>query len=78
MTRFEAFCQQSLVAIPTLAVLDRATDLWVAARRGGFPDNDADLIIGATALELQRVLVTGNTRHFTWIPGLRMEDWRQP
>jgi len=29
-------------------------------------------------LEHSRVLITGNTLHFSWIPGLRLDDWRQP
>lgn len=56
----------------------RAADLWVEARRGGYPKGDADLIIAATALEAGRVLVTGNTAHFSWITGLRLADWRTP
>jgi hypothetical protein len=24
------------------------------------------------------VLVTGNSVHFSWIPGLTLEDWRTP
>ncbi len=62
----------------SLPVLMRAADLWAAARSGGHPHDDADLIIAATALEHGRVLVTGNKAHFAWIPGLRLEDWRQP
>lgn len=60
------------------AVLERAAELWSAARNGGHPQADADLIIAATALEAGRVLVTGNTAHFDWIPSLDVEDWRQP
>jgi len=60
----------------SLRVLDRAADLWAEARRGGFPRNDADLIIAATAMETRRVLVTGNAAHFAWIPGLSLADWR--
>ena len=63
------------VSVP---VLMRAADLWSEARQGGHPCDDADLIIAATALEAHRVLVTGNTRHFEWIPGLTLLDWRQP
>ena len=63
------------VSVP---VLMRAAELWVTARAGGHPHDDADLIIAATALEHGRVLVTGNTAHFAWIPGLRLEDWRKP
>jgi tRNA(fMet)-specific endonuclease VapC len=52
--------------------------LWVLARSAGVQANDADLIIAATALEAGLVLATGNTPHFEWIPGLRIEDWRVP
>ena len=62
----------------SVPVLERAAQLWVSANAGGHPRGDADLIIAATALEVGRVLVTGNTQHFSWIPGLRIEDWRQP
>ncbi len=61
------------VSIP---VLRRAAELWAQARAGGNPRDDADLIIAATALESGRTLVTGNTDHFSWIPGLRLKDWR--
>ncbi len=61
------------ISIPTLR---RAADLWATATAGGHPRDDADLIIAATALEVDRVLVTGNTSHFDWIQGLRIEDWR--
>jgi predicted nucleic acid-binding protein len=59
-------------------VLMRAGEVWARARADGHPHDDADLIIAATALENRRVLVTGNTLHFAWISGLRLEDWRQP
>jgi predicted nucleic acid-binding protein len=78
LARFTTFCQRSLILPITEAMLDRAADLWVAARRGGHPGRDADLIIAATALEHNRALVTGNTPHFEWIPGLKLANWRQP
>lgn len=76
LTRFMEFCRHSLIIPTTDVVFDRAEDLWAIARRGGLPHNDADLIIAATALETGRVLVTGNTAHYAWIPGLTLEDWR--
>ena len=78
LARFAVFCQHATVFAVTDAIFDRAADLWVTGRRGGYPHNDADLIIAATALEHGRVLVTGNTAQFSWIPGLRLDDWRQP
>jgi tRNA(fMet)-specific endonuclease VapC len=78
VTRFEAFCARSKVLPVTDAVLDRAIDLWVAGRHGGHPCQDADLLIAATALEHNLTLVTGNTAHFAWVPGLTLADWRTP
>ena len=60
----------------SILVLFRAADLWADAGRGGYSRNDADLIIAATALESGRVLVTGNSQHFSWISGLSLADWR--
>lgn len=60
----------------SLPVLMRAADLWAEARQRGLPRDDADVIIAATALEAHRVLVTGNSAHFTWISGLSLTDWR--
>jgi len=76
--QFTTFCQHALILGITDVILDRAADLWVAARKAGLSRNDADLIIAATALEHGRILVTGNTAHFSWIPGLVVEDWRLP
>jgi tRNA(fMet)-specific endonuclease VapC len=76
LARFEVFCEHSLIFPVTDPILDRATDLWVAARNRGFPARDADIIIAATALEHARTLVTGNTSHFSWIAGLVLKNWR--
>lgn len=43
--------------------------------RSGRPIAPGDLQIAATALASGRVLITGNTRHFTNIPGLDVENW---
>jgi predicted nucleic acid-binding protein len=77
LSRFAVFCQNTLILPITNAVLDRAADLWVAARQGGHPRSDADLIIAATAVEHGLVLVTGNTPHFAWVPGLTLANWRE-
>jgi tRNA(fMet)-specific endonuclease VapC len=78
LANFQTFCRNTLLLPVTDDVLDRASDLWVTGRRQGLAPKDADLIIAATALEQSRELVTGNTPHFAWIPGLTLADWRQP
>ncbi len=60
----------------SLGVLRRAATLWAEAQQHGYPRDDADLIIAATALEDGRELVTGNLPHFVWIGGLKIIDWR--
>jgi tRNA(fMet)-specific endonuclease VapC len=77
LRQFATFCEHSLILPVTDAVFDRAAGLWVTARKGGLPKRDADLLIAATALEHWLGLVTGNTAHFSWVPGLVVEDWRQ-
>lgn len=76
LARFDTFCQNTLVLPITDAILDRAADLWVAARKIGQAGRDADLIIAATALEHSLELVTGNTKDYSWISSLRLNDWR--
>lgn len=78
LAQFDTFCRNSFIVPVSDSILDRASDLWVLSRDGGHPGNDADLIIAATALEMQRILVTGNTPHFNWIPSLKIENWRLP
>jgi tRNA(fMet)-specific endonuclease VapC len=76
LNQFRSFCGNTLVLPISDAVLDRASDLWADARKGGHPGRDPDLIIAATALESSRVLITGNLAHFSWIPSLTIENWR--
>jgi tRNA(fMet)-specific endonuclease VapC len=78
LTRFHAFCQNTLILPITDDILDRAADLWVDGRKQGFTPKDADLVIAATALQHGRTLATGNTAHFRWIPGLKLANWRHP
>ncbi|MFN0199169.1 MAG: type II toxin-antitoxin system VapC family toxin [Planctomycetaceae bacterium] len=76
LNSFLALARTSDVFPISLEILMRASELWTNGRSGGHPHDDADLIIAATALETERVLVTGNTSHFDWIDGLRLIDWR--
>lgn len=77
MAHFRSTVASSDIIEVSTPVLMRAAQLWADARANGFPCNDADLIIAAAALENQRVLVTGNTSHFSWINGLSLDNWRK-
>ena len=41
----------------------------------GLRIGDMDMFIAATAIEEDLVLVTGNVKHFSRFPGLKIEDW---
>ena len=41
----------------------------------GRPIDDFDLLIGAVAKQSNITLVTHNTKHFSHIPGIVLEDW---
>jgi len=43
--------------------------------RKGLPRFEADLQIAAIAIANNLTLVSGNVRHYTGIPGLRLENW---
>ena len=75
LARFSAFCAHRLVLPVTDSILDRAR---IYGLRCAVEDyrRDADLIIAATSLEHGRSLVTGNYEHFSWIAGLKLENWR--
>lgn len=49
--------------------------LKAALEGRGQPRSEPDLRIAAVALQHRLILVTGNIRHFSGIPGLAVEDW---
>jgi len=78
IAQFEEFCSRSLVIPVSRPVLGRAAFLWSSGQRQGIVVDDADLIIAATAIEAGISIVTANPKHFRWIEGLDVIDWRNP
>ncbi len=65
-----------LLAIPlSTAEMERFGELKAALEVRGERLADADLMIAATALEHNLVVITGNLRHFERIGGLQVENW---
>ena len=56
-------------------IIEQAADIYAEFRRKGKPINDADILIGATALVHDMTLATNNEKHFSRISGLRIENW---
>lgn len=53
----------------------RAGDLLAALSLRGASIGLEDALIGGVGLAKSYIVVTGNTRHFRRIPGLRVENW---
>jgi tRNA(fMet)-specific endonuclease VapC len=69
-------CMASIVYPLTEKVVDRAAELYGSLWKRGQLISDCDLLIAATALLNDLVLVTGNEDHFQRIEGLRFLNWR--
>lgn len=52
-----------------------AAKLRATLEKAGTPIGPEDTLIAATALAQRATLVTHNTREFSRVPGLKLEDW---
>lgn len=76
LEQFREFCRHSELLEVTLEVLECAADVWAEGARRGVKVEDADLIVAATALVESLGVVTANPKHFSWIDGLTVSNWR--
>ena len=57
------------------AVMEAFSDLKVKTQKTRAVIDDMDLLIAATALTMNFILVTNNEKHFRKIAGLKIENW---
>lgn len=72
---FEDLVSHLQLRLLTRRVMGIAADLYVELRERGEPLEDADILIAATALAHDLVLVTDNEQHFRRISELKVENW---
>lgn len=75
LATFERLCAASRVIPLTDAIVARAADVYAELHRAGALIGDADILIAASALVYDLVVVTNNEDHFRRVPGLQMENW---
>jgi predicted nucleic acid-binding protein len=68
----ELFAEQVLLIVPALEIF---ADQEAALRRSGRPIDDFDILIGSTAVAHGLTFVTRNTRHFSGLVNLPLENW---
>jgi len=59
----------------TKSIMETFADLKTGLKSKGNVIADFDLIIAATALSMNYILVSNNEKHFSRIPSLQIENW---
>ena len=57
---------------------EQAAQIRAALKSQGQPIGAYDVLIAATALQHNLLMITANQREFDRVPGLQTENWRQP
>ncbi len=74
---FEAFCEDhGILEIDKRLIPDKAAGIYADLKQQGEILEDSDILIAATALVRDLILVTDD-RHFKRIPGLITENWQR-
>jgi len=71
----QAFLERLAVLDWTQGVVLHYARIRAALERDGRPIGNMDLLIASHAVAEGAVLVTNNLRHFTHVPGLKVEAW---
>lgn len=61
--------------LPTTGIWNEFARQKACLRRNGTPIEDADIIIGSTAIVNGMVMVTGNIKHLCRLDGIQIECW---
>ena len=75
LAKFEIFCASTQILPLTDAIILRAADIYANLYKRGEIIGDADILIGATAIEHGFVLATNNENHHNRIAGIRIQNW---
>jgi tRNA(fMet)-specific endonuclease VapC len=76
MQLVDAFCARLDAVLPwDRTAVDATTEIKVSLRLAGTPIGPNDTAIAGHAIAAGAVLVTNNTREFTRVTGLTLEDW---
>jgi predicted nucleic acid-binding protein len=75
MKTFEQLCSENTILPVTEAIISQAANIYADLYRRGELISDADILIAATALVHDYVLVTNNESHMRRVVGLQVENW---
>lgn len=74
-TAFEFFAQQCGLEFMGLETLRESARQYANLKKHGITIDDDDILIGSLAIERNAILVTNNTKHFSHLNGIKLENW---
>ena len=77
LARFNVLCQKIKHVEFDLSVWQKAAQIYASLSQQGNLIDDADIFIAAFCLVNDYKLVTNNTRHFGYVTGLKLVNWKQ-
>lgn len=66
---------EGITMIPISDSLKQFAKCKAHLRKIGRMVDDADILIGSTAIANKMIMVTENTRHFEKLPGIKLDNW---
>ena len=75
LERFNEFVDLNEVVPLDRAIALTAAQIFADLRKAGRSFGHNDVLIGATALEKDLVVITNNANHFSRIPNLTVDNW---
>ena len=75
LAAFDRLSSVSTILPLTDAIVIRAATIYADLHQRGVLIGDADILIAATGLEHQLIVVTNNERHYQRIAGIQLENW---
>lgn len=77
LNHFEELADENEILPLTLTTMNLASQIYVDLRKQGLLIPPVDILIAATAIEHNYLLITANTKHFENISGLAHENWAE-
>jgi tRNA(fMet)-specific endonuclease VapC len=74
---FEDFVSQNIILPLTEKSVKISAEIYAALRKAGNRLDDIDVLIAGIAIENDMTLITNNVKHFSRIPGLKIENWKK-
>jgi len=75
LNRFDDFIQENELVSIGKDTVEKAAEIYAYLKKEGNLIEDADILMAATAIVEELVLITNNTKHFERIKGLKIDNW---